>query len=203
MADTTNFNRVRVGGSGFTVFHWRNQPLAFARQVSHTSTAPVGPGPVPIHPMDTPYPVQVITPQAAGMGTLTLELYELYGAQIWERLGASAGQQATGGDFNGAVDIVNIFRVQAALRDPINVVKYIKPPMLRGSTMKAYTEEYHNAVITNVLDGETIEIGTMEVLKQITIGYTHVTRGGRRGDDTRESGPNASDARDSTTTQFG
>jgi hypothetical protein len=31
-------------------------------------------------------------------------------------------------------------------------------------------------VITNVLDGETIEVGTMEVLKQVTVGYTHVTR---------------------------
>lgn len=201
MADSTTFNRVRVGGSGFTVFHWRNQPLAFARQVAHTSPAPVGPGPVPIQPMDAPYPVQVITPAAAGMGSLTLELYELYGAQVWERLGTTAAQ-ATGGDFNGAVDIVNIFRTQAALRDPIHVVKYIKPPVLRGRQMPAYTEEYHNVVITNVLDGETIEVGTMEVLKQITIGYTHMTRGGRRGDDRRETGPNASDARDSSTTQF-
>lgn len=205
MADTTTFNRVRVGGSGFTVFHWRNQPLAFARQVAHTSPSPVGPGPVPIQPMDAAYPVQVITPEAAGMGTLTLELYELYGAQVWERLGATAAQQASGGSFNGAVDIVNIFRIQAALRDPIHVVKYIKPPTLRGKKMAAYTEEYHNCVITDVLDGETIEVGTMEVLKQLTVGYTHMTRGGRRGDGETTSGYNQppTGTRDSGTTQFG
>jgi hypothetical protein len=142
--------------------------------------------------MDSPYPVQVITPAAAGMGSLTLDLYELYGAQVWERLGAKATQafgltdsspNDPGAIFRGAIDIVDIFRTQAAEADPIHVVKYIFPPRLVGRTLPAYTEEYHNAVITDVVDGETIEIGTMEILKQITIGYTHMTRGGVRGDD--------------------
>lgn len=201
-------NRVRVGGSGFTVFRWNGHLLAFARQVAHTSPAPVGPGAVPIQPMDSPYPIQVITPAAAGMGSLVLDLYELYGAQTWERLGVAAGRSlgATNsapdqaGIFGGAVDIVHIFRRQAAAKDPIQVVKYIQAPTLRGGQLPAYTEEYHNCVITNVVDGETIEVGTMEVLKQITIGYTHLTRGGRRGDDLKEdpqSGWN-----DSETTQL-
>jgi hypothetical protein len=159
--------------------------------------------------MDSPYPVQVITPAAAGMGSLTLELYELYGAQVWERLGAVAKMtmgvrnSAVGNDpnaiFDGAIDIVNIFRVQAATPNPITVVKYIKPPTLAGKNLNAYTEEYHNAVITDVVDGETIEIGTMEILKQITVGYTHMTRGGVRGDDVvDETQPN----RNAATTAF-
>lgn len=206
MADVQN--RVRVGGSGFTVFRWRGQPLAFARQVAHTSPRPVGPGAVPIQPMDAAYPVQVITPAAAGMGTITLDLYELYGANVWERLGAqakmtmgvreSAAAKDANALFDGAIDIVNIFRVQAA-SEPIQVVKYIKPPTLAGKNLKAYTEEYHNAVITDVVDGETIEIGTMEILKQITVGYTHMTRGGVRGDDVvDETQPN----RNANTTAF-
>jgi len=178
MADTVQFNRVRVGGSAFTVFRWEGVPLAYCRQVAHTSPTPVGPGPVPIQPMDARYPLQVITPAAAGMGTLTLDMYELYGAQVWERLGTSS-TQGSGGIFSGAIDIVDIFVRQAAARNPIQVVKYIKPPQLRGRTFQAYTEEYHNVVVTNVIDGETIEIGTMEVPKQITLAYTHLTRGGK------------------------
>jgi hypothetical protein len=162
--------RVRVGGSGFTTFRWRGQVIAFARQISHTSPTAVGPGAVPIQPMDAPKPLQIITPAASGMGTLVLELYELYGAQVWERL---AGLEQT-------IDLVDIFRTQAAEATPITVTKFIKPPNLGTGKNEYYTEEYHNCVVTNVADGETIEIGTMEVLKQVTIGYTHLTRGGRK-----------------------
>jgi hypothetical protein len=157
-------DRVRVGGSAFTVFHWRGRPIAFARQIAHTSPEPVGPGPVAIQPMDARRPVQVITPAASGMGTLTLELYELYGAQIWERLAGLAG----------TVDLVEIFMRVSAMADPIHMTKVIQPPVLQGVQIPAYTETYHNCVITNVLNGETIEIGTMEVLKQITVAYTHM-----------------------------
>lgn len=197
MADTNTFNRVRVGGSAFTVFRWGGTALAFCRQVAHTSPTPVGPGAVPIQPMDARYPVQVITPAAAGMGTLTLEMYELYGQQVWERLGVdTATANGTGGIFNGAVDIVDVFVTQAALKDPIQVVKYINPPKLRSRSIPPYTEEYHNVVVTNIVDGETIEVGTMEILKQITLAYTHMTRGGKGSsgspdetvsDDTRDS----------------
>lgn len=188
MADPIQ-NRVRVGGSGYTVFAWSGRLLAFANQVAHTSPAPVGPGATPIHPMDEPYAVEMITPAAAGPGSLTLEFFELYGSQVWERLNG----------LEGAVDIVDIFRKQAAMENPIRVVKYIRPPVLRGKRMAAYTEEYNNAIVTNVVDGETINVGTMEVLKQITIGYTHLTRDGRVGasrDDTLPS------LRDSASTQF-
>lgn len=168
-------NRARVGGSGFTVFTWGMTPIAFARQVSHQSPTPVGPGTTPIHPMDEPYPVELITPLAATMGTITLELYELYGSQVWERLADYLG---AGQNRKGPVDIVGIFNAVANTPDPIRIVKWIQPPRIRGKKMSAYTEEYHNCVISQVMDGETIEIGTMEVLKQMVVNYTFMTRGG-------------------------
>lgn len=182
-------NLTRVGGSGFTIFTFKGAPIAFAQQVSHTSPQPVGPGAVPIQPMDEPYPLQVITPAAAGMGSLTLNLYELYYSKVWERLGVTDNQvtnnsSGTGGFFDGANDIVDVFIRQAAA-DPasLNVVKIIRPPALAGegdisTGGDPYWEIYHNCVITNVVDGEEISIGTMEVLKQITLGYTNVTRKG-------------------------
>jgi hypothetical protein len=126
--------------------------------------------------MDTPYPVELVTPMAATMGTITLELYELYGANVWERLTGLAGNNGGG---RGPVDIVGIFKAVANMSKPVTVFKYIRSPSIRGKPFRTYTEEYHNVVVSQVMDGETIEVGTMEVLKQMTLNYTHLTRGGR------------------------
>lgn len=171
-------NRARVGGSGLTAFHWNGQLLALCRQIGHTSAQPVA-APAAIHPLDSAYPVEIITPLAAGMGQLTLELYEVYGAQVWDRLmnilpatpGIDAGR--------GATDMVEVFYRVANTPNPIYLTKVITPPLIRGKKMPAYTFTYHNCVITDIGDGETIEVGTMEVLKSITIAYTHTTRGDR------------------------
>jgi hypothetical protein len=70
--------------------------------------------------------------------------------------------------------------------------------------MKPYTEEYHNCVISNVLDGETIEIGSMEVVKQITVNYTYMTRGNRNPmRDRKSSNLGGVTPYDSSTTSFG
>lgn len=184
-------NRARVGGSGFTIFTFAGQPIAFAQQISHTSPVPVGSGPVAIHPMDEPYPVQVITPAASGMGSLTLNLYELYNSKVWERLGAQLGitsgvgasnNTATIGNaiLSGAIDLVDVF-IRIAEQPPgtVNVVKHVRPPKLGGTEGSPYTEEYHGCVITNIIDGEAIEVGTMEITKQVTVAYTYMTRNGK------------------------
>ena len=169
MAYTRNLpNRTRVGGSGFTAFFWRSEPIGFCRQLAHTSPTPVGPGPTPIHPLDEPYPIDIVTPAAQNIGTLTMELYELYNRKVWDQLSVIAG----------SIDLVNIFIKVAAERNPINLVKVVSPPVLRGQAPKTYSDVFHNCVITNVEDGETIEIGTMEVTKRISVAYTYMTRSG-------------------------
>lgn len=157
--------RARLGGSGFTIFVWDNKPIGFASQIAHTSPTPVGPGPTPIHPLDEPYPVEVLTPAAQNIGTLVLELYELYNMKVWDQLSTIAG----------SVDLVNIFIKVAARSTPIDLVKIIRPPTLAGTTRPAYSERYHNVVVTNVEDGETIEVGTMAITKRITVAYTYMT----------------------------
>lgn len=161
-------NRTRVAGSGFTAFFWRGDPIGFCRQLAHTSPTPVGPGPTPIHPLDEPYPIDIVTPAAQNIGTLTMELYELYNRKVWDQLSLVAG----------SIDLVNIFIKIAASPTPISLVKVISPPTLRGVKPKAYSDIFHNCVITNVEDGETIEVGTMEVTKRISVAYTNMTRSG-------------------------
>lgn len=165
-----NAKRYRVGGSGFTVFVWDSQPIASARQIVHQSPQPVGPGPVPIHPLDAARPLEVITPRAVGMGTLVLEFYEIYGEKVWERLKTFAGTRSGSQPIR---DLADIFRVVSDTPKPIDLIKVVRPP--KGSSVPTYMEQYHNCVITNLADGETIEVGTMEILKQITVAYTRVT----------------------------
>ena len=187
-------NRARVGGSGFTIFTFAGQPIAFAQQVAETSPTPVGPGPVAIHPLDEPYPVQVITPAASGMGSLTLNLYELYNEKVWDRLASDVNGTASNpfggvgsndintanGVFDGAVDLVDVFIRQAEYSGNLNVVKYIRPPMIGGRKGNPYAEQYHGCVITNIVDGEQVEVGTMEIIKQVTVAYRFKTRNDRR-----------------------
>src|SRR3954470_13464589 len=112
--------RTRVGGSGFTAFFWHTKPIGFCRQLMHTPPTPVGPGPTPIQPLDEPYPIDIVTPAAQTVGTLQLEMYELYNRKVWDHLAVIAG----------SVDIVNIFIKVAAEKNPIQIVKVIQPPVL-------------------------------------------------------------------------
>jgi hypothetical protein len=155
-------NRVRVTGSGFTIISFAGQPIAFAQQFAEQSPTPVGQGPVAVHPMDEPYPVQVLTPAAASMGSITLRLWELYNQKVWDRLAANVnGKPAS--PFGGAQS------------NNIN----IRPPTIGGRPGRPYAEQYHGCVITNIDDGEQVSVDTMEVLKTVTIAYLFKSRGGR------------------------
>ena len=205
--DPTFQSRTRVGGI-FTIFTFGGFPITFCQQVSYTSPQPVGGGMSAIQPMDEPYPIEIITPAAAGPGQIVLNMFELFGSggtasKVWDRLGLSLGakngpfgsetpeNQSTnfnltgpnnGGIFMGAVDIVDIF-IRQAQAEPAKteIVKIIRPLGASGpagSPIAPYTEEYHGCVITGVQDGEQIAVGTMEVLKQITINFRYITRNG-------------------------
>lgn len=214
MANEFFKSRARVGGSGFTIFTFGGQPIAFCQQVSYTSPQPVGGGASPIQPMDEPYPVEIMTPAAAGMGQVVLNMFELFGSngvasKVWDRLGLSLSQLSTpispfgsntpenqstnftltganvkaesAAPFAGAVDIVDIFVRQAQTEaHKLQIVKIVRPLKPNGPPGSAetepYTEEYHGCAITNVQDGEQIQVGTMEILKQITVNFCYVTR---------------------------
>lgn len=185
-------NRIRVAGSGFTIFTFAGQVISFAQQISEVSPTPVGAGPVAIHPLDEPYPIQVITPAASGMGSITLNLYELYNEKVWDRLaanvsnnlkdpfgGKSSNDVNTGkGIFDGAVDLVDVFIRQNEYNGALNLVKYVRPPIIGGTPGRPYRDSYHGCVITNIIDGEQIEVGSMEIIKQVTVAYRFKMRNG-------------------------
>lgn len=156
--------RVRVPGSGFTVFHWNgtgtDQIIAFAQQVTVNSVPPVADA-VPIQPLNAQHPVEIVTAGAHTNGVLTLQLTELYGQSVWQRLSGLADSQ----------DIVDIMRTVAGLNQGIQISRIINPPP--GIAGKTQVETYYNCVITAVEDNETIDITTMRVDKNVTVWYTN------------------------------
>ena len=162
--------RTRIGGSGFTVFHWSGPNgdggasgdtnlIGYAENVTVNPIQPVA-APEVIQPLNAQRPLEIITPGAATNGTITLTLVELYNASIWQRFSALANSQ----------DIVDIFRTMSALSQPISVTKMIKP----STGTSNYWETFHNVIVASVEDnGETIDVRTMSIQKQMTLWYTH------------------------------
>jgi len=160
--------RVRVVGSGFTVFHWNfpgsgNTVIAFAKEVSVSSVQPVGTGFEVIQPLNSTRPIEIITPGAHGAGQLTLTLTELYNKKVWQRL---AG-------LTGANNIIDIMRIIAENGEGVKITRTIKPPSGIGGANQITT--YHDCVVTQMGDDETVGIETMSVNKVMTVMYTYAT----------------------------
>lgn len=171
----------RVGGSGFTAFQWSGSVIGFAQTVAHQSPQPVA-APSAIQPLDQQYPMQILVPAAIGAGTLQVQLFELYNQAVWDNIMAIT-DLTTGVGTAGAKTIYNdlseVFLRLSALNKPISASKIVYPPnagVRGGQTTKFYAELYHGCMITDIRNDETIQIGTMEVIKNMTIMYTYMTR---------------------------
>lgn len=164
--------RVRVGGSGFTVFHWGSQVIGFAQEVRVAGVTPVA-QPVVIQPLNAAQPLEIITPGAHANGVLTMVLTELYNEPVWNRLAGLANSQ----------DIIDIMRTVAANNQGVRITKWVQPPT-GLSNRGPYAETYYDCVVARVGDDENINIATMEVNKEVEVWYTyskkfHVNGGAR------------------------
>jgi len=141
--------------------------IGYAENVTVNPIQPVA-APEVIQPLNAQRPLEIITPGAATNGTITLTLVELYNFSVWQRFATLARSQ----------DIVDIFRKMASLDQGIHVTKTIRPPFkdaadIRGGTGN-YWETFYNIVVASVEDGgETIDVRTMSIQKQMTLWYTH------------------------------
>lgn len=168
--------RVRVGGSGFTVFQWKDAAgthiIGFAQNVTVNPVQPVAP-PVAIQPLNAQRPLEIITPGAHTTGTMTLTLTELYNQAIWQRMAILANSQ----------DIVDIMRTLAAQQNGVTITKTIRPGYLQPGQGQ-YSETFFGVVVASVDDqGETIGIETMELNKTMTLMYTHSKKNWVNGGD--------------------
>jgi hypothetical protein len=155
-----SFNQVRVVGSGFTSFSYKNTVLAWLERVDDTGQDP-GTQPEAITPLGQKYPIEIVTPRYLGMGTLTLTVRELWNAPVWWQL---AGLEGTN-------DIISVFERLAEEPSEVTCTMIIQPPgttTYRGKT-------YHGCVVTNIDQRESIWIGALSVPRTLTVAYTHTT----------------------------
>lgn len=151
-------SKVRIGGSGFTVMQWQGTRLAYLQNINDTAPRPVATAEA-IQPIDEEHPIEIVTPQAVGPGTLSLQFYELWNAPVW----------ATLPGFEGTNNLLDVLKRQVQM-GAITCRKIIKNP---NGTYR--TRVYHNCVIVDFDESETVNIGTMTLPKSIRIQYTHTT----------------------------
>ena len=160
--------KVRVVGSGFTTFSYRGKPIAFCEGVEDSGQRAFSDLGQPyqfIHPLGSSHPVEIATSRVLQGGTLMLTIRELWGAPVWQQLSGMAKSQ----------NIVDIFKVLAADPNYVTCQTIIKPPGTEKQPSRWRGKNYHNCVIVDINDGDTITVGSLAVTKGITVAYTHTT----------------------------
>lgn len=151
-------SRVRIGGSGYTVMTWRGNTLAYLQSINDQAPQAVARA-EEVQAIDDPHPQEIVTAQAVTGGTLSLRFYELWNAPVWASLPG----------LEGTATLLDVLRRQLSLGE-ITCQKIIKNP--NGSYR---VRVYHNCVIEDIDENESVQINTMTLPKTIRLRYTHVT----------------------------
>ena len=174
----------RVAGSGLTVFSFGGQPIAFSQSISEVSPQPVA-APEAIQPMDAAYPMEILVPQAIGPGTLEVRLFERYTTKVWDQLMSNVDSAASDGELDTGFnrknpnqqyqDLKEVFNRMANIRNGVSAQRRVYAPDRIGQK-QWYADVYKGVRITDIRDDEDINIGTMSVVKSVTMMYTHKKR---------------------------
>lgn len=151
-------SQTRVGGSGFTTMLFQNQRLAYLQIMQDTPPTPVASAQA-VQPIDESVPLEIVTAQAVGVGTLRCTFYELWNSPVWAMLPGLAGTYS----------LIDVLKAQISM-GTITMQKIIKSP---SGIMRARV--YHNVVIVDIDEGENINIGTMTLPKTLTFQYCYTT----------------------------
>ena len=151
-------SKTRVGGSGYTTLTWRGQRLAYLQTLQDTPPQPVA-GAQVVQPIDEETPIEIVTAVAVGAGTLRLTFYELWNEPVWSGLPG----------LEGTNNLLEVLKRQISLGE-ISCRKLIKSPS--GITR---ARVFHGCVLTDIDEGEQINIGTMTIPKTITLQYIKTT----------------------------
>jgi hypothetical protein len=151
-------SQTRIGGSGFTTMLFQNRRLAYLQTMQDTPPTPVAQAQA-VQPIDESVPLEIVTAMAVGVGTLRCQFYELWNEPVW----------ATLPGLQGTTNLLEVLKAQVNL-GTITMQKIIQAP---SGLMRGYV--YHNVVITDIDQGESINIGTMTLPKTLTFQYCYTT----------------------------
>lgn len=151
-------SKSRIGGSGFTTMLWQGQRLAYLQVMQDTPPTPVATAQA-VQPIDEPVPLEIVTSHAVGVGTLRVTFYEMWNAPVWSTLPG----------LEGTNNLLEVLKRQIGLGN-VTVQKIVKSP---SGIMRARV--YHSCVVTDIDEGENVNIGTMTLPKTLTIQYCYST----------------------------
>jgi hypothetical protein len=154
--------RVRVVGSGFTTFSYRGKAIMFLEQVDDSGQrafSDAGAAYQFIQPLGHRTPIEIATSRVLGGGTLTLTVRELWNTAVWQQL---QGLKDTN-------NIVEIFDELAADPSYVTCQTVIHPP----GGGKRRGKSYHNCVVVDISDNDTITVGGLAVTKGIVVAYCY------------------------------
>jgi hypothetical protein len=148
----------RIGGSGFTTMMWNGARLAYLQIMQDTPPTPVA-GAIAVQPIDESVPLEIVTSMAVGVGTLRATFYELWNQPVWSMLPG----------LEGTSNLLDVLKRQISMGN-ITMQKVIKSPT---GTMRSRV--YHKVVITDIDEGENVNIGSMTLPKTLTFQYCYST----------------------------
>ncbi len=152
-------SKTRVGGSGFTTMTFRGTRLAYLQTLQDTPPQPVA-GAQVVQSIDEATPMEIVTAMAVGAGTMRMTFYELWNEPVWAKL---PGLENTN-------TLLEVLQRQMT----INEVRCSK--LIRSPSSGIYrVRNYHGCVITDIDEGEQVNIGTMTLPKTITMQYIKTT----------------------------
>ena len=138
---------------------WQGQRLAYLQVMQDTPPTPVATAQA-VQPIDEPVPLEIVTAMAVGVGTLRVTFYELWNVPVWAELPG----------LEGTNNLLEVLKRQIQL-GTITMQKIVKSP--GSGIMRARV--YHNCSVTDIDEGENINIGTMTLPKTLTVQYCYST----------------------------
>jgi len=151
-------SKTRIGGAGFTTMTFRGTRLAYMQTLQDTPPQPVA-GAQVVQAIDDETPQEIVTSLAVGAGTLRMTFYELWNEPVWSRLPG----------LEGTNNLLEVLKRQILMGE-VSCRKLIKSP-----TGYTRARVYHGCVLTDIDEGEQLNIGTMTLPKTITMQYIKTT----------------------------
>lgn len=158
--------KVRVVGSGYTTFNYRGKAIAYLEQLEDSGQRAFSDAGAPyqfIQPIGAEHPIEIATSRVLQGGTLNLTIRELWNAPVWHQLKGLAGTN----------NIVDVFRALAADPSYVTCQSIIKPPAGAG---RPRGKIFHNCVVVDISDNDTVTVGGLAVTKGIVVAYTHSSK---------------------------
>lgn len=184
-------NRVRVVGSGYTVWKINNRPILYCIEVSHRSPQTVGQA-TEIHPLNYIRPVEILVPRAISHGEIVMNVVETYNSKIWDSFvgddgnplfnrqnAGGTGPMLSSGKATDLADIVNEMATHLTKSDGsslINLQRLVKTSYSSDTPVVNWVlTTYHGVRITDIREDETGRTEALQNNLQITAWYTSKT----------------------------